>query len=335
MAVHDPIVQVKERHTAGLLARPNVVGVGVGYKSVGTETAGPLSVVALVHTKMPRAALSEQALVPAMLDGVPTDVVEVGHLRPLQSRTGRWRPAPAGISVGHYRVTAGTLGCWVRDRSSGQTLLLSNNHVLANSNAAEPGDPILQPGAADGGSQPADVFARLERFQALAFQVWEVESGPAGRLVAALNTLERWFGGRYHFRVTAVDPQAVNLVDAAVARPEEAAAVRGDVLEIGPVQGTGPASLGMAVRKSGRSTGLTSGTIQVLETTVNVSYGEDQQARFERQIVTTPMSSPGDSGSLLVAAEAPQAVGLLFAGSDQATIHNPIQAVLDALAIDL
>lgn len=335
MVDHDPVVQVKERHAAGLLARPNVVGVGVGYKTVGAERAGPLSVVALVHTKMPRAALSERALIPAVLDGVPTDVVEVGHLRPLQAHTGRWRPAPGGVSAGHYQVTAGTLGCWVRDRASGQALLLSNNHVLAHGNAAQPGDSILQPGAADGGRLPADLLARLERFRPLVFQMTGVDSGLAGWLVAALNALSRLFGGRHQFRVAVIDPQAVNAVDAAVARPVDAATIRKDILEIGAVEGTAPASLGMAVRKSGRSTGLTTGTVQVLETTVNVSYGEDQQARFERQIVTSPMSSPGDSGSLLVAAEAPRAVGLLFAGSDQATIHNPIQAVLDALAVDL
>jgi len=335
MADHDPVVEVKERHTAGLLARPNVVGVGVGYKTVGNERAGPLSVVALVHTKMPRAALSEGALVPAELDGVPTDVVEVGHLRPLQARSGRWRPAPGGVSLGHYQVTAGTLGCWVRDRSSGGPLLLSNNHVLANSNAAQPGDAILQPGALDGGRQPGDILARLERFQPLLFQTAAVESGIAAWVVAALNACSRILGGRHSFRVSAVDPQAVNRVDAAVARPVDAAAVRSDILEIGAVEGTAPASLGMAVRKSGRSTGLTTGTVQVLETTLQVSYGEGRQARFERQIVTTPMSSPGDSGSLLVEAESARAVGLLFAGSDQSTIHNPIEAVLDALVIDL
>jgi hypothetical protein len=84
------------------------------------------------------------------------------------------------------------------------------------------------------------------------------------------------------------------------------------------------------VRKSGRTTELTTGQIHVLETTVNIQYG-DQTARFEGQIVTGPMSEPGDSGSLLVASDALLAVGLLFAGSEQATIYNPIQDVLDEL----
>jgi hypothetical protein len=83
----------------------------------------------------------------------------------------------------------------------------------------------------------------------------------------------------------------------------------------------------MSVRKSGRTTGFSTGEIQVLDATVNVSYGTGRVAQFENQIVTDPISQGGDSGSLLVAGDALRAVGLLFAGSDQTTIHNPIQAV--------
>jgi hypothetical protein len=93
-----------------------------------------------------------------------------------------------------------------------------------------------------------------------------------------------------------------------------------------------PARLLMPVRKSGRSTGLTTGQITVIDTTVNVSYGE-KSAQFEGQIVTGPMSAPGDSGSLLVAGDSLHAVGLLFAGSDQSTVFNPIQDVLDGLDV--
>ena len=101
------------------------------------------------------------------------------------------------------------------------------------------------------------------------------------------------------------------------------------------VEGTAEAALMMSVRKSGRSTGLTTGEIVVLDATVNVSYGEGRTVRFEDQIVTGAMSAPGDSGSLLVAGDALHAVGLLFAGSDDATIFNPIQTVLDLLDVTL
>jgi len=65
---------------------------------------------------------------------------------------------------------------------------------------------------------------------------------------------------------------------------------------------------------------------------VTVMYGA-QEARFEDQLVTTPISEPGDSGSVVVDRDSLLAVGLLFAGSNQATILNPMQAVLDALQV--
>jgi hypothetical protein len=90
----------------------------------------------------------------------------------------------------------------------------------------------------------------------------------------------------------------------------------------------------MIVRKSGRTSGLTTGQIRVLEATIDVDYG-GRTARFDGQIITTAMSEPGDSGSLLVAADALQAVGLLFAGSQQATVYNPIEVVLERLNVTL
>jgi hypothetical protein len=44
-------------------------------------------------------------------------------------------------------------------------LMLSNNHVLADSNEGKPGDLILQPGSFDGGILSADGVATLERFE--------------------------------------------------------------------------------------------------------------------------------------------------------------------------
>jgi predicted ATP-dependent Lon-type protease len=91
----------------------------------------------------------------------------------------------------------------------------------------------------------------------------------------------------------------------------------------------------MAVRKSGRTTGFTTGEITVIEATVTVCYGSGKDAVFENQLIMGPMSQGGDSGSLIVAAGSLQAVGLLFAGSEQSTIANPIQAVLNCLDVTL
>lgn len=324
----------KESHKDRLLARENVVGVGLGEKKIDGARTGTVSVVALVRKKLPRAGLSPDEVIPSMVDGVPTDVVEVGDLKAFAARTERWRPAPGGVSLGHYRITAGTFGVVVRDRETGARLLLSNNHVLANGNDASLEDPILQPGSADGGREESDTLAWLERFVPIDYSLGPATCGVARGIADLANLLARWVGSKHRLQAIRADPSAVNRVDAALARPLDDSSVSDDVLDIGRVVGTLPPSLGLRVRKSGRTTGLTSGEITVIEATVDVGY-DDRLARFEGQLLTGPMSEPGDSGSLLVAADSLQAVGLLFAGSDQTTIYNPIADVLTALAVTL
>jgi hypothetical protein len=294
-----------------------------------------MCLITLVRQKLPLDGLSPASVVPKQLDGVLTDVVEIGDVRALQARTARWRPAPAGVSIGHYRITAGTLGTVVHDRTSNERLILSNNHVLANSNDASPGDPILQPGAADGGTTASDVIAHLERFCPIQFSVEPGTCSIASSFAEIGNTIASLLGASHRVQAIRVNPQAVNLADCAVARPVNDSDVLDEILEIGTVSGTLEATLGMAVRKSGRTTALTTGTINVLDATVNVSYGTGRTAQFDNQLIAGPMSQGGDSGSLVVAADSLKAVGLLFAGSDQSTIFNPIQAVLDCLNITL
>ena len=329
------VKQVKELHKEDILARPNVVGVGVGYKVARGRRTSELCVVVMVSRKVPEAGLAPEAVVPREMDGLTTDVVQVGYIWALQSPTDRWRPAPGGVSLGHYQVTAGTFGCVVQDRVSGARLILSNNHVLANSNDASAGDPILQPGAADGGKVEHDTIARLERFCPIQFSIDTGTCGLAKGLADVGNALAKLLGSRHQLEVIQADPVAANLVDAAVARPEDEGAILDEILGIGTVEGMESASLGMPVRKSGRTTGFTTGEITLLDATVNVGYGSGRIARFDDQIVTGPISQGGDSGSLLVAGDSLRAVGLLFAGSDQTTIHSPIQAVLDALEVEI
>jgi len=77
----------------------------------------------------------------------------------------RNRPLRIGGSIGHFKITAGTLGCFVRTRTGGVLHILSNNHVLADENRAKIGDAILQSGAFDGGKNPKDLIASLAKFE--------------------------------------------------------------------------------------------------------------------------------------------------------------------------
>lgn len=335
MSAYRGLLQAKNAHLHTLLRRKHVVGVGVGYKNRRGQFSDELSLVVLVREKIPPAALPEEDLIPPEVGGVRTDVVKVGDLRAMNAHTQRYRPTPAGVSLGHYQVTAGTLGCLVYERTSGERLILSNNHVLANTNQALAGDPILQPAPADGGQVGRDTLAYLERFIPLRFTTEPATCTLAMAYAALGNRLARWLGASHRLQAYQLNPHAANRVDAALARPIRQDDLLEDVLELGSVSGATRAELGMAVLKSGRTSGLTQGTITVLEASLRIAYGEERAALFEGQIVTTPMSQGGDSGSLLVSAEGHHAVGLLFAGSSQATIFNPIQDVLEALQVDL
>jgi len=335
MAERAAIQRVKDTYKEEILSKANVIGVGTGYKvSKGVRTS-EMCIVTLVRQKMPLEGLSPKAIVPKQIDGILTDVIEVGDVRALQLPTDRWRPAPGGVSIGHYKITAGTLGVVVRDQTSGVRLILSNNHVLANSNDAAAGDPIVQPGPTDGGSTSSDVIAHLERFCPIDFSQEPGTCSLANSFAELGNAIAKTLKSTHRVQTIKANPQAANLADCAVARPVNDSDISDEILNIGLVSGTIGASLGMPVRKSGRTTGFTTGEITVLDATVNVSYGAGRTARFDNQIVTGPMSKGGDSGSLVVAGDALKAVGLLFAGSDQTTIINPIQAVLDCLSITI
>jgi hypothetical protein len=105
-------------------------------------------------------------MVPKTINGIKTDVIETGKIVAFQQQQQKMRPARPGISIGHYQITAGTFGCLVQ--KNGQVFILSNNHVLANTNAAQVGDAIWQPGKYDGGSS-ADQIGTLEQFIPIGF----------------------------------------------------------------------------------------------------------------------------------------------------------------------
>jgi hypothetical protein len=335
MSEQDSVNQVKELHKEAILAKPNVVGVGTGCKARGGQTTDELCIVAMVRRKVPSARLPPDARIPPVIDGVPTDIMRVGDLWALQARNERWRPAPGGVSIGHYQVTAGTFGCVVHDRATGARLILSNNHVLANSNEAEIGDPIVQPGPADGGRVPDDTIAHLERFCMIEFGTSAPACPVALGVANAANALAGLVGSKHRLQALRIQPSAANVVDAAVARPVDGGDILGEILGIGAVEGTRPASLLMTVRKSGSTTQLSSGVVVVLNATVLVNYAPGRITRFDDQIVTSAMCQGGDSGSLLVAGDSLDAVGLLFAGSDQVTVYNPIQQVLESLEVSM
>jgi hypothetical protein len=310
------IVEVQDKHEQELLRLDNVVGVAASLKVKGDKPTKKWCLAVLVEKKLPLAEVAKASRIPAEVDGVPTDVVEVGKLEPLVFNA-RVRPALPGFSIGHHNITAGTFGCLVRDirrccckvekdcdcngfreECAGDYLILSNNHVLANSNLGKAGDLILQPGPFDGGVFPADAVATLERFEPIVF-------GMSG----------------------------YNLVDAAVARPTHSRNVTTSIIGILMPRGVDQAFVGSPVIKVGRTTQVTTGRVLAVNATVLVGpYPGGGVGQFRHQIITTAMSAGGDSGSLLMDRNL-SAVGLLYAGSARITIHNHIADVETALGV--
>jgi hypothetical protein len=206
----------------------------------------------------------------------------------------------------------GTLGALVQD-ANGAQYILSNNHVLARTNAAKLGEDIIQPGLIDQSpvcaQDSSDAVADLSRFVPIQFK---------GKGTTQPNTVDA--------AIAAVRSGAVDL--------------KGSILDIGIISDTTVEPLmGLAVKKSGRTTGLTTGSISAMDVTVDVSYGSGKTARFVNQILVTPGTfiDSGDSGSLMVEDldPTPHAVGLLFAGSSTVAIANPIDDVLSAFGVTM
>ena len=333
--VSDDLLSMRDAVEASLLAASGqietlsdggssqgIVGVGIGLpdpESIAFGVGGPGEPTLTLFTEsaLPRETLLGQLAESAgtkALSSVPIQQVVVGSVDAYSHRA-RHRPAPGGVSVGHVSITAGTLG----SRAIGLTapwnnrhLILSNNHVLANSNAARVGDSILQPGAADGGRHPGDQIAVLARWVPINFG-------------GAANVVDAAFGWAWHERIRG-EQYYISGGRAAYYRT-----------------GTAPlvASLGLIVGKSGRTTGLTQGRVTQIGVSVNVNYGAGRVALFRNQIAiqsvnANPFSAGGDSGSLIWHwANGVRPVGLLFAGGGGTTFANPIGSVLAALNIRL
>jgi hypothetical protein len=303
------------------LGRENIRGFAVGYKQTDGRFTGELAVRVYVRDKVSGAqAVQDAARIPPWVevDGrrVATDVVEVGDIVPLGVRDFT-RPAPGGSSIGYgpspVGVT-GTMACLVV-LSDGKLCLLTNNHVIGDINNAQPGDRIIQPGGADGG-QNTDQFriALFEKCVPLLFD------GSDNRVDGAV-AWTKW----------------------EVASPLMYAPAGNFKLNPEPLVAT----QGMTVRKVGRTTDTTTGTVTAIAAEFTIGYGNlgaPPFARFVDQIEIQPADGPvfsdhGDSGSLVFDTDTLRPVGLLFSGGtddsgSSITWANPIAAVKDALGID-
>jgi hypothetical protein len=293
--------------TASTAHRENIVGVGIGPKVTDGRLTKRLSIRFYVERKVAKGAVPKKDMLPAKIDGVPTDVIETGRFfafaTPIAQQ--RRRPSKCGCSCGFQAtgfVMAGTLGCLVTD--GGGRFILSNNHVLADENQLPLGSPIFQPGLLDNGNPSTDKVARLSKFV-------KINKLPAKNEVDC--AIAGVLGGNL------CSPKFLPKVTLASTSPI-------------------PAAVGMKVHKHGRTTGYTRGQVVDVAADVNVGY-DFGTARFVDQIIVIgdsgSFSDSGDSGSLIVDRQTKRATGLLFAGSASHTIANHIENVLAKLGVTL
>jgi hypothetical protein len=327
MISYNHVKRVLDKKQKSILAKKGVVATGIAYKIINGERTQELALVCSVDKKKPLSEIRKQDLIPSAVKGIPTDVVEVGIIKAFH--TERYRPAPGGVSIGHVDITCGTLGCLVE--KNGEQYILSNNHVLALSNDADIGDDVLQPGSHDGGTNPSDCIAKLSDFVKLNFTGGSSDCKISKVFTAVVNSVLSVIGSKTN--IQSVKQTETNLVDAAIAKPLKDEYVTDEIKGLGKIIGIKPAALGMKIKKSGRTTGLTTGEIIQMNVTTNVQYGDGKTATFTDQFMAGPMSAGGDSGSAILS-EDNHLVGLLYAGSEQVTLCNKIENVFKLLHID-
>lgn len=310
------VMAIQDRHTKTLMAIPDVIGTATTI-----DANGKPAIMVLVTTDVAMKAA------PADIEGVPVVLVytdkivamkstAVSHtakqIPPIQLGTsGGWR-----YDFANGYCCGGTLGSLIQ--VGGQQRVLSNYHVLeadivsgGNSRVAATGDFVIQPGL-------IDVACNAATAQNVATLV-KTSSLPGSN----------------------VDCSSAGIISGMVRTD-------GAILEVGALtSATIGASLSQAVKKSGRTTGLTRSTVSGLNATISITYenecagGTAFTKTFTGQILVANKSSRflagGDSGSLLVqdVTTNPRAVGLLFAGSSTIAVANPIDQVLSFLGASM
>lgn len=284
-------------------------------------------VIVFVTEKLPAEALADDQLV-ARNVRVDSDVLGTGefhtedvHPTPqgTDAHRDRHRPIVGGISEGPTsRRSAGTGGpvATVTDASherwydtdeveEGDVVRLSNAHVYVDSPGrstvpAQSGPAVVQPAIIDG-ARVADVVGEVIGHGPL---VDGVRADCAARTIA----------------------QEGQDIAAFLNLPADAGhSVRREGVRTGET-----------LTKSGRTTGVRSGEIIATSASLRVRMGgsDESSVLFRDQLVTQSMSRSGDSGSA-VFDETGALVGLLFAGSEQATIVNRIANVEARLGVEM
>ena len=322
------VMAIQNRYTDDLMANSNVVGTATGFAPDGRVA---IMVYLKEESKTPIKGKGISAAgIPVEIDGIPVITEVTGVFRAMKGRPGGGGGGGGG-GVSHTAkqvvpIQMGTSGGWAHDlangyccggtlgsliQKGGNQYVLSNYHVFwadivngGNGRTAQAGDNVIQPGLIDVGCNVAN-----------------------SQNVATLSGSGSLPGAN-------VDAGYAQVISGMVRTD-------GAILEVGTISSsTVGASLNQAVKKSGRTTGLSRSKVSGLNANISVRYDNECAGgvaftkTYSGQIVIKNRGSKflagGDSGSLMVedVTTNPRAVGLLYAGSSTSAIANPIGDVL-------
>ncbi|MPQ43236.1 hypothetical protein [Clostridium tarantellae] len=310
------IKDIIKNYSSFFLNKKNVLGVGLGYKTIKNLETNELSIHILVNKKVPLNNLYKKDVISKTFLGLKTDIIEIGLLqdnsiteisskeKKTSTHTSRIRPLKAGYSIGTAMSgITGTLGAIVFDDVN-TPYILSNNHILAGENKNKKGTLILQPGASDGGFVKNNIVGKLYDFVSLSFEE---------------NSNK--------------DIATTNIADCAIAKIDSNIDYNSNFKIFGKIRGVSKPVLRSEVFKIGRTTGYTNGFIKTINATLRYKSSYNGLYKtFSDLIITTNMSYKGDSGSLLVNSEN-KALGLLVGDNPLNSWFNPIEYILNVFNV--
>jgi len=300
------MIEVFPAVRAQLEAIPGVVEVGIGIKESGHEMTGEPAFGVYVEEKKPPEEVPPGEMIPAEIAGFPTDV-RVRQKLTKQEDTAKYRPLKGGVQIARAGSDGlGTIACFGHlDTPEGEVILLTAAHVVG----------IMQddtPAGRTGGSNN-----NIELGQPSHTESWCCKCNDIAVTVHGVN----------HRRL-----------DYAIARLKPGVTRIAEIEEIGAITAIGEPMMGQAVKKRGRTTGLTTGNISML--LMNAAGTAVEGYEVKKNGGNDAFTLGGDSGAAVLN-NANEIIGLHHEGNgDTATGPNivsrgtRIQVVLDSLETD-
>ena len=313
--LYENILDISHNYYNYLLTLENVNGIGVGFKYINGQNTKEPCIHVLVENKIDTLYLSKNNIIPKTYMGIKTDVIKA---KKPKIRGGaeddfikdKLRPLEGGCGITSNKTVNGfygdgTLGCILTKNvgSDRQLFLLSNAHVLSDSNDTPIGTEIIQPPYVHGGRAPNDVIAHLTTYVPIEFE--------------KENT------------------RPVNYIDAAIAKLTSNSLATNRIYDLGEIKGVNKPTLGMGIQKVGFVTGLSFGEIKTIGVSTPVEWSDTVRAFFKDLILSDNLENDeGDSGSVVLNDDN-EVVGLFMAGVDSYAYFCDIKRVLDAFNAEI